>query len=250
MAISTETEALIDLYTQKIALDTNQLSQIDTLASGYTITTGVGATETIKVWGPQEVVDNYNVSITKIDNEIIQLNQQISEIQNKIYILGYGANQIGCGTMTWSVGYTTHIVYADILNYRGYALNFPNNVFDEISGTLNINNSGIGTFNYITQVAIGTYYEPITTCNNLFTCTTQLCAGYATSIAELESQLPPLQSNRDNLIEKVNFMKFAKVEPELQVSALDQSKTQLNSSIATSNTILTFLQDPANEEWL
>ena len=77
MAISTQTEALLYLYNQKLSLDTQQLSQISTIQAGYTIQTGTEPTDQIKIWGPTEIIENYNVPIEKLDNRIIELNTEI-----------------------------------------------------------------------------------------------------------------------------------------------------------------------------
>jgi hypothetical protein len=59
-----------------------------------------------------------------------------------------------------------------------------------------------------------------------------------------------LRSERDPLIEKSTFLKAGRSQYELQNYGLEQSKVQVNSSITVSNTIVGFLQDPANAEWL
>lgn len=245
MAITTETEALIELYNQKISLDTKQLLQINTVQSGYTITTGIGDTGKIKIWGPDEVIQNYNVPIKKLDNRIVQLNTQIDNLQSQILALGQDANSVGCGTTgifeTSPVGYTTITVYQDVINYRGYVFTGIN-PFSEIQGSLSTGSSGIGTENYVTQVAIGSYYGPIGTGG--------LCVGYSNSITNLTNQITPIQSERNDLIVKVNFLKNGRIQYELQNYAYEQSKTQLNTSIQVSDSILGFLENPENEEWL
>lgn len=247
MAISTQTEALIELYTQKVELDKKQLEQINYIQAGYTIKTGIGESDQIKVWGPEEVIQSYDVPITKIDNQIIQINDEIKILQNQVLSLGQESNTVGCGTTS-----TVIEVYEDQLKYKGYAFS-GSNPFNTIQGDLNSGNSGIGTYSYTTQVSIGTYYGPTGTCYGLFTACAlnpSLCPGYASSITTLNSQIVTLQSERDDLLEKVNFLKNGRIDSELQNYGYNQSKVKLNGSIAGSNSILSFLQDPANEEWL
>jgi hypothetical protein len=246
MSISTETQALLDLYNQKLSLDTQQLSQISTVQSGYTITTGIGSTDQIKIWGPTDVIANYNPPIEKLDNRIIEINDEINVLQQLVLDKGQAANSVGCGTTGYFnpiffVGFNTVTVVRDQLNYRGYTFTAPN-PFSAISGTLINSNSGIGTEDYITQPTLGVYYGPIGTAG--------VCAGYATSITNLNSQIANLQNERNPLIEKVNFLKAGRSQYELQNYGLEQSKVQVNAAIGISSAIVGFLQDPANAEWL
>ena len=245
MAISTQTEALLDLYNQKLSLDTQQLSQISTIQAGYTITTGIGASDQIKIWGPTDVIANYTPPIVKLDNRIIEINDQITNLQSQILSVGQAANGVGCGTtgifLFSPPGFSTVTVYQDQLRYRGYTFTAPN-PFSGIDGTLITSNSGIGTQDYIAQVSIGDYYGPIGTDG--------VCAGYATSITNLTDAINVLRSERDPLIEKSTFLKAGRSQYELQNYGMEQSKVQVNSSITVSNTIVGFLQDPANAEWL
>jgi hypothetical protein len=246
MAISTETQALLDLYNQKISLDTQQLSQISTVQTGYTINTGIGASDQIKIWGPTDVMENYNPPIKKLDNRIIEINNQINNLQQLVLDVGQEANSVGCGStgvfdLIFFIGFSTETVVRDELNYRGYAFTAPN-PFSPISGTLINSNSGIGTEDYITQPVLGEYFGPIGTDGE--------CAGYAISIANLNSQIVSLQNQRNPLIEKVNFLKAGRSQYELQNYGLEQSKVQVNSAISASSSIVSFLQDPANAEWL
>lgn len=249
MAISTETENLINFYNQKISLDNAQISQINTVENGYTIKTGIGSTEQIIIWGPNDLISNYDVPIEKLDTRIVEINNEIAELQNDIAVWGETANSVGCGTTGWSIGFTTTIVYEDQVRYKGYSYS-GQNPFEAIDGILTIVNSGIGTQSYIQQVAIGSYFSPIGTCYNLFTCTTQICAGYATSISNAQSQISTLQSERNGLISKVNILKNGRSGFELQQYAYTRSKERLNQQIQDTQSIITFLTDPANDEWL
>ncbi len=245
MAISTQTEALIDLYTQKIDLDKKQLSQINTLQTGYTINTGIGSTEIVKIWGPSEVIGNYNTSVENLDKKIIQLNGRISILQNIVLGVGQSANSVGCGTTgifeNSPVGFNTVTVYEDQLKYRGYSYS-GSNPYSPIGDSLTISNPGLGTETYVSQVAIGSYFGPISSIGT--------CAGYASSITNLNLQISNLQGERNILIGKVNILKSARSQFQLQNYAYERSKEQLNYSIGISSDIITFLQDPANDEWL
>lgn len=445
MAISTQTEALIELYNQKNTLDAQQLSQVALVQGGYTIQTGIGTTERIKIWGVNEVIENYNPPNEKLDTRVIEINSQINALQAQVLSLGQEANNVGCGTDPLSFPHYSFaiillllyynrenftfitnllkiipenivIVYKDSLRYRGYTYLSPN-PFENINGSLvsiassdsesatasiangrvssisvvnagrgyvsapsvtitpplvqsavgvattgapgivtaiTLTNAGygytqapsvtiqpptiigpgigttatavayvsagvvtsfevinpgfgytftptvtlssvgfgttatatstidsngrlqsitvvnpgsnylttpivyvqspgdtvgFGTETYVSLVPIGVYIDPIETCFG-FSCNSGICAGYATSISNLNSQIATLRTQRNNLISKVNVLKAGRSGYELQNYAYNESTAQINASVAANNALLSFLQDPANEEWL
>lgn len=252
MGISTQTEDIIKFYNQSISLDLNQITQINSVEVGFAVTTGIGSTQQIRVWGPQELIDNYNVPIQKLDKEIVSINNQIRDLQELKLDIGQEANSVGCGTTAWSEGsgFTTTIVLRDESKYAGYGYTAPN-PFYEIDGVLTNGNAGIGTKTYINPVSIGSYFDPIQDCNDfLLGCTSELCTGYATSITNIQSQITSLQSERNDLIDKVNTLKESRSDFEIQQYAYTQSKNRLNQKIQRTQDILTFLQDPDNAQWL
>jgi hypothetical protein len=248
MAISTQTQALIDFYEQKNVLDTNQISQVNIVKTGYTIDRKDGSTP-IKIYGPDELISNFAPAINAIDQEIITINNQIKNLQQVVLGIGTIANSVGCGSTEWSVGFTTVTVLQDNLNYKGYSYNSPN-PFSQTTGNLNTSSIGIGTHDFISQVSIGTYYDPVGTCNNIMLCTSELCTGYATSISNLNSSISTLQAERNGLMTKVNYLKGQRISFELQKYAYDQSIQKINEQITISNLIIDFLKDPANDEFL
>lgn len=249
MAISTQTENLINFYNQKISLDNAQVTQINTVETGYTLRTGIGTTEQIIIWGPNDLIANYDPPIEKLDKRIVEINAQIVELQNDIAVWGETANSVGCGTTAWSIGFSTTIVYEDQTKYNGYTYS-GQNPFQTINGTLTTLNAGIGTQDYIQQVAIGSYFSPINVCYNIFTCNSQICTGYANSITNAQNQISTLQSERNNLISKVNILKNGRSTFQLQQYTYIRSKERLNEQIQQTQSIISFLEDPANEEWL
>ena len=249
MGISTQTEDIIKFYNQSISLDLNQITQLNSVEVGFAITTGIGSTQQIRVWGPQELIDNYDIPIQKLDKEIVSINNRIKNLQQLVLDIGQEANSVGCGTTGWSLGFTTTTVLQDQSRYRGYTYTAPN-PFSGTDGVLTNGNSGIGTEDYISLVAIGSYFSPINVCNNLFLCTSGECTGYATSITNLNSQITSLRTERNDLIDKVNTLKISRADFELQQYAYEQSKNRLNQKIQRTQNILTFLQDPDNAQWL
>lgn len=249
MAISTQTEALIELYNQKISLDKQQLSQINTIQVGFAITTGIdektGNPIETKVWGPQEIIDNYSYPIEKLDNRILQLNNQITNLKNNILTIGQQASAAGCGTTGSYVSVAASTISCKVYAFSG------SNPFSESTQTLSSSNLGVGVTNSIAIVGLGSYFGNVGTCYT--TCTGApggSCVAAAASITYFQNQIPPLLSERDSLMVKVNFLKNARVDYELQNYAYNRSKVQLNNSIGISSTIIDFLEDPNNAEWL
>lgn len=243
MAISTETENLIEFYNQKIILDEKQISQLNTVQTGYEIKTGIGTTERIKIFGPSELIQNYNVPIEKLDSKIVEINTQIANYQSQILELAQEANAVGCGTTSFPI-----IALQDETRYKGYTY-AGKNPFSQIQGELTTSNIGIGTEDYITQIPIGTYLSPVGVCYAI-TCLNGVCVGYATSIAYLETQIEILQDQRDPLIVKVNALKNGRSDFQLQKYAYDQSEIKLNAQLQRTEEIISFLTDPENDEWL
>ena len=254
MAISTQTQDLINFYNQKKSLDAKQLEQINFVQKGYTLKTGVGETETLRVWGQDEIIDNYTFSIKNLDSKILELNSNIVLLQREILELGESANAVGCGTTgifeDSPPGFTTVTVFKDQVKYKGYTYS-GNNPFEGTEGDITSENIGIGTFNEVVQVSIGSYFGPINQCNGLLCLIpSNSCTGYADSISELENQIPSIRSERDDLIETVNFLKKGRSDYELQNYSYEQAKSEINTSIQASNNILEVLKDPDNSEFL
>ena len=246
MPISTQTEALLELYNQKISLDQKQLEQVTTVQTGYIIPTGIGSTEYIKIWGPEEVIENYNVPIEKLDNRILELTNEIADLKTEILTIGQNASNAGCGTTSSFVS-----VASSTINCKVYSLS-GTNPFSQSTQTLSSSNLGIGVSNSIVTVSIGTYHADLSTCNEI-DCSGApggSCVAAAASITTLSNQIGPLVTERDDLIVKVNFLKDARLQYELQNYAYNQSKSQINTSIGISSSIISFLEDPNNEEWL
>lgn len=243
MGISTETQALLTFYNQKKSLSNTQLSQITALQTGYTIQTGIN--DNIKIYAPQENIDNVSIPIEKLDTKILTYNNQIQSLQQQILVIKQQASSVGCGTI-----FPLETVYQDRLGYVGYGFTSPN-PYSSISGTIISSNAGIGTYTFTENESIGSSNSNLTVCYNpLAGCTSGECADYVASITNLESQVVQIRTLRDPLIEKVNVLKNSRVEFELQKYAYNTSSNKLNEQNQEINNIITFLQDPANEEFL
>lgn len=264
MAISTTTEALISLYQQKKSSDSEQIEQINYTESGFITLLPDG--QEFKLYGIQETLSYFDDPIKKLDNKIIELNNQIAELQLNILNVGQDANACGCGGSTgfstsgtsepWTytpyfLGINTITSYQDVVSYRGWSFSSPN-PFSETSGTITTANVGIGTEDLISNISLGVYYGDVGVARTTLPVCPGVtdCAGYATSITNLTNQLAPLQAERNGLISKVNYLKSERSRYEIRKYGFDRQKEELNAEIAASNSILNFLQDPANEEWL
>lgn len=258
MAISTNTEALIGLYQQENSQNTDQIKQVEDLeTNGYDLNLQDGTS--FKIYGVQETLNFFNEPIEKIDARIVELNNKIVGLQNTILAVGQEANNCGCGGSVgfgstgapFFLGINTVTVSADTIPYRGYTYTSPN-PFAATSGTLTLGNVGVGTENLTGTTSIGVYYGDVGVARTTLPVCPGVtdCTGYATSITNLSNQITPLQNERNGLITKSNYLKAKRATYEIREYAFSTQKTELNSQIAANNDVITFLQDPANEEWL
>ena len=245
MAITTTTEALISLYQQEIRSNTEQIQQVITTENGFTVPLQDGSE--YKLYGIQETLEYFNGPINKLDAKIIEINVKIVGLQKTILSVGQTANDCGCG----GLGINTITAYADGLQYRGYTYTSPN-PYAEIDGTLNTGNIGIGTEDIIVPISLGVYYGDVGVARTTLPVCPGVtnCTGYATSISNLNSQITPLQTERNGLMQKLNFLKAERSQFQIRKYGFDRQKEDLNKEISSSNSIISFLQDPANDEWL
>ena len=257
MAISTSTEALIELYDQKRSSDFEQIEQVQYTEDGFTTRLPTG--QEYRLYGVQETIGYFTDPIEKLDSKIIELNIKIVGLQNTILDVGQTANDCGCGAgisfnlfnIPFFLGINTVTVYADTIPYRGYSYTSPN-PFSEINGTLNTGNIGIGTEDLVGQVSLGVYYDDVGIARTTLPVCPGVtnCTGYATSITNLSTQVTALQSQRNDLIVKVNYLKKERSRFEIRQYGFNRQKEELNAEIGISSSIINFLQDPANEQWL
>lgn len=245
MPISTSSKNLIDFYKQKIILDTQQLDQIKIVADdGYEIRTGAGITEKVKIWSTKEILESMNNIIEPLDSEIVSINSNIQTLQELVLSTAQEAVAVGCGSDGPGPGLTAVTVYRDVVRYEGYDFS-GSNPFNPVDGQINNSNVGLGTYNFIRQVAIGTYYDPIDTCNFesplFFTCNNNTCQNYSDTIDDLNVQIDSLRTQRDVSNVDVNRLKEERIKYQLQDYAYRKSKQNLVQSIADSNSIIGFL---------
>ena len=168
-----------------------QLVQINSIIAGYEINTG---TQIVKIYGVTQNLANFNVPISGLDYQIVGINSSIYFLYQDIVGIATQANFNGCPASP--AGITT--VYADVVSYRTYNFTFPN-VFGTSTGTITTGNLGIGTQNFISQVAIGTYFE--------FDSNIGVCGIASAAINAKLSQINTLAIQRDSYISSVNSLK-------------------------------------------
>lgn len=261
MGISTSTEALIAFQEKKIAKDKEQKQQVAETEKGYSFDLGESY-GTFKFEANSEVLSWYEEPIEKLDKRIYEINVQIVNLQNQILAIGQSANTCGCGGKVgfgstgvgFFLGINTITVYADTVTYRGWTYEYPT-PFVQTSGNLTASNSGVGTENLTGQVSIGVYYGNIgiaRTNIDLFPICPGVttCSPYPPQITALQNQISPLQSERNDLISKVNFLKSERAIYKIREYGYNSQKILLNQQINQSEGLINFLKDPSNEEWL
>lgn len=251
MAISTSTQDLINYYKNKKENDKRQKEQIQLTRVGYVIKQE-DESKDIKVWGVLELIEKFDKPIKCLDIKIVGLTSEIQQRQELILQYGTEANSIGCGVTILDnaavlAGFASTTVYRDDAKYRGWDFNGAN-PFDEIQGPLTSENAGIGTETFVTAGIIGTFHEPVSTCTG-FLCSSEICAGYATSITTLKNEITTLTAQRDNYVGKVNILKSKRSRFTLQDWGYRKTRSKLQDEIDESDTIINFLET-TNEDCL
>jgi hypothetical protein len=247
MAISTSAQNLIDFYYQKIELDNQQLYQLKIVNDdGWETKTGAGVTEKVKIWSVTEILKSMDDIIVPLDSQIVSVNTDIKDLQDSVLETAQQAIAVGCGSETAAPGFTTITVYHDVVRYKGYDYS-GQNPFNPDNGQMNNNNVGLGTYNFIAQVAIGTYYGPINECNIgsplYFGCDSNDCEDFSDTIDELNAQINILRSTRDSVMDDVNLLKEERIKYELQDYAYKKSKQNIRDSINSSKALINFLNN-------
>jgi len=246
MAISTETEALISIYQQKVESSNKQITQINDIKTGIDVS-GPGIENPLRIAGADEVIGYFEAPIEKLDNRILELNTEISNLRQTILTIGQNASTAGCGTTTSSVTVTAPSVSCKIYAFSG------SNPWVQSTQTLSSGNLGVGVQNTVVNITLGTYRANIGICYTTSGCGGApggSCTSAASSITFYEAFIPPLATERDNLITKVNQLKNDRSMYELQRYGLNRSIHQLESQKTSAESSLSFLQDPTNAEWL
>lgn len=237
MPAGPETEYLIESYKRAIKQDQTQLEQLDQVIEGLVIKTEEDEDPTAIIEGVNDQINRFDPSTKGLDNRIITLNNQIRDLQEQILVLGQSANTFGCV----GIAETVKSVIGDQVNLHNWAFTAPN-PFAASQQVLTVNNLGVGTYNGISTVSIGTYY-------NFASDDADDCAGYATSISILEAQITPLRTQRNEVITEVNILKEERARYQLQKYGYDVTKTQLNAEIIKKQNLINTLENPTNQQY-
>ena len=237
MAAGPETEYLIESYKRSIEKDQKQLEQLDQVIDGIKIVTEVDNEPTVIIEGVNDQINRFDPSTKGLDNRILTLNSQIRDLQEQIVGLGQSANVFGCV----GLGTTVTSVIGDQVNLHIWSFTSPN-PFSQSQQVLTANNLGVGTYNGISTVSIGTYA-------NFASDDGVDCAGYATSISNLQAQITPLRTQRNEVITEVNILKEERARYQLQKYGYDVAKVQLEGEITKKQNLIIALEDPDNQQW-
>lgn len=237
MPAGPETEYLIESYKRAIKQDQTQLEQLDQVIEGLVIKTDDDEEPTAIIEGVNDQINRFDPSTKGLDTRILSLNNQIRNLQEQIVGLGQSANAFGCV----GVGTTVTSVVGDQVNLHIWSFTSPN-PFSQSQQVLTANNLGVGTYNGISTVSIGTYA-------NFASDDGVDCAGYATSISTLEAQITPLRTQRNEVITEVNILKEERARYQLQKYGYDVTKTQLNAEITKKQNLIVALENPDNQQW-
>ena len=237
MASGPNTQYLIASYQKSMENDAKQKAELDQVISGIEIRTEDGAEPVHVIEGINDQINRFDPATKGLDRRILEINDAIVGIQNEILVLGQQANAVGCGTTT------SGIVEVPGDEVRLYSWSFSgSNPFASSSQVLSSSNLGVGTYNGITTTGLGTYV-------GFATLVVGDCVGYANSIAAKESSLTTYRAERDSVIVQINIIKEARAEYELQRYGYDNAKSQLDAQIQKKSTLVSALEDPANQAY-
>ena len=237
MASGPKTEYLITSYQRSIAHDNEQKQQIDQTLLGLEIRTADDEDPVHIIEGLNDQINRFDPSTKGLDKRILEINNQIKNIQNQILVLGQQANVVGCGT--------TSVPIIDVVEDRvilhSWSFTSPN-PFSKSTQELVSNNVGVGTYDGVTQVSIGTFY-------GFQTPVIGACVGYSNSITTLNNSLTTYRAERNAVIVQINVIKEARATYELQRFGYNNAKTQLDAQIQKKSILINALQDSNNQKY-
>jgi hypothetical protein len=236
MAKGPKTEYLIGSYNRSIDRNKTDLVELNKTYKGYDITAVDGEPPVYIIEDIEAMIDRFDPSSKGLDTRIYQINSQIQNIQNQILVLGQTANALGCGTYTNSV----ESVVEDRVILHKWAFTYPN-PFDKSTETLSPSNIGIGTYDGVIQVSIGTYVG--------FSTYGGICVGYANSITTLSNSLTTYRAERNAVISQINVIKEERTRYQIQKYGYEKSLMRVNEEINKKNTLINALNDPQNQQY-
>jgi len=237
MASGPNTKYLISSYKKSITQDNKQKEQLDQVIAGIEIRTADDEDPEYVIEGINNQINRFDPATKGLDRRILEVNNQIKTLQNQILVLGQQANVIGCGTTSSGV---VNVV-EDRVILHSWSFTSPN-PFSKSTQELVSNTVGVGTYDVVTQVSIGTYL-------GFATPIVGACVGYSNSITTLNNSLTTYRAERDTVIVQINVIKESRASYELQRYGYQTAKSQLDAQIQKKNTLISALEDPNNQRY-
>jgi len=237
MASGPNTKYLISSYKKSITQDNKQKEQLDQVIAGIEIRTADDEDPEYVIEGINNQINRFDPATKGLDRRILEVNNQIKTLQNQILVLGQQANVIGCGTTSSGV---VNVV-EDRVILHSWSFTSPN-PFSKSTQELVSNTVGVGTYDVVTQVSIGTYL-------GFATPIVGDCVGYSNSITTLNNSLTTYRAERDTVIVQINVIKESRASYELQRYGYQTAKSQLDAQIQKKNTLISALENPNNQRY-
>ena len=244
MAIGPKTQFLIASYARKNAHDAEQKVQATQALNGTTIYDSEDKL-LFEHDGLEDVIASYEPVINGLDEAVVAANDLVRAKQQELKNVYVGSISELCSaevplTQAEDDEETQNWVYMVFDDVRGYSWDFSgDNPFDASNRIITSNNNiGYGTYTGITTTAESRYWE-IGTAPLDPEDTYGDCASYASTAAQIRSEIVTLRAQRDSLIATgVNILKEDRAQHYLAEWAYRNSLARLDANIATRNSVI------------
>jgi len=198
--------------------------------------------------GTQAEIDLITPVCVDIDEQILPIIIQIQSLQADLIQAYTDAHSVGCGTTVGVTTYQQDIVTNNSQNINNENYTGTNPFGGESAANISTANVGVGTFTIFTQnggTGIGSAYAGISSCyNNAAGCdlaeTSTICAGWASTITNIENQITALRNQLPTLISDTNRLKAERKELEIQrygdlfiIGRLEERKVGIGTVVTT-----------------
>jgi len=170
----------------------------------------------------QTEIDLMTEYCVNADKKILPIITEIKNLQNQIIVLSNQAFAVGCGTTTGATTLNEDIVTNNTQNVNDKNYTGTDPFGGQSTPEISSSNIGVGTLTVYSAnggSGIGTLYSGIGSCYSpgIGSCLVDGdCAGYATSIANLNSQITTLRNQLPPLISDTNVLKEERKQSEIQ----------------------------------
>jgi hypothetical protein len=195
----------------------------------------------------QTEIDLMTEYCVDVDEKILPIIKEIKNLQSQIITLHNEAFAVGCGTTTDATSLNVDIVTNNTQNVNDKNYTGTNPFGGESTTEMDSFNVGVGVLTVYDAnggPGIGTLYAGISSCydhGGVGGCTVDGdCAGYATSIANLNNQITTLRNQLPSLISDTNVLKEERRQLEIQrygdlfiIGRLGERKTNIDTAKTT-----------------